>query len=49
MKTFAGRVAFSRDDGATWQNDWILRDDGPDADSGYPATVELTDGSLFSV
>jgi len=42
------RVAFSRDDGATWDHDWILRDDAP-GDVGYPATVELPDGSLFSV
>jgi sialidase-1 len=42
------RVAFSRDDGATWDHDWILRDDAP-GDVGYPATVELADGSLFSV
>lgn len=42
------RVAFSRDNGATWDHDWILRDDAP-GDVGYPATVELADGSLFSV
>ena len=43
------RVAFSRDDGATWEHDWIIRDDGPDADLGYPSTVELADGSLYTV
>jgi len=42
-------VAFSRDDGATWDHDWIVRDDGPDDDLGYPSTVELGDGSLFTV
>lgn len=42
------RVAFSRDDGATWDHDWILRDDAH-GDVGYPATVEMDDGSLFSV
>lgn len=46
---FGQRVAFSHDDGKTWEHDWILRDDGPDGDLGYPATVELADGSLFSV
>jgi hypothetical protein len=46
---FGQRVALSRDDGATWDHDWILRDDGPDGDLGYPATVELAGGSLFSV
>ena len=46
---FGQRVAFSRDDGATWEHDWIVREDGPDGDLGYPATVELADGSLFTV
>jgi hypothetical protein len=46
---FGQRVALSRDDGATWDHDWILRDDGPDSDLGYPSTVELADGSLFTV
>ncbi|MEI6971354.1 MAG: sialidase family protein [bacterium] len=43
------RVAFSRDDGATWEHDWIIRDDSPDWDLGYPSTVEMGDGSLFTV
>ncbi len=46
---FGQRVAFSHDDGITWDHDWILRDDGPDGDLGYPATVEMADGSLYSV
>jgi hypothetical protein len=46
---FGQRVAFSRDDGATWEHDWVVRDDGPDGDLGYPSTVELADGSLFTV
>jgi hypothetical protein len=46
---FGQRVAFSRDDGATWEHDWIIRDDGPDFDLGYPSTVELGDGSLLTV
>ena len=43
------RVSFSRDEGATWDHDWIIRDDGPDADLGYPSTVELGDGGLLTV
>ncbi|MBN1877006.1 MAG: exo-alpha-sialidase [Anaerolineae bacterium] len=35
--------------GATWAYDYILRDDGPSLDLGYPASVELADGSLFTV
>jgi hypothetical protein len=39
----------SRDDGKTWDVDYVLRDDAPDSDLGYPATVELKDGSLLTV
>lgn len=46
---YGQRVAFSHDDGATWDYDWIIRDDGPDSDLGYPSTVELADGSLYTV
>ena len=46
---FGQRIAFSRDNGKTWETDWILRDDGPSADLGYPSTVELSDGSLFTI
>ena len=49
LAPYGQRVAFSHDDGATWEHDWILRDDGPDGDLGYPGTVEMADGSLFSV
>ncbi len=46
---FGQRVAFSDDDGETWEHDWILRDDGPSFDLGYPSTVEMEDGSLMTV
>jgi len=46
---FGQRVAFSHDDGRTWAHDWIIRDDGPDGDLGYPSTVEFADGNLFTV
>lgn len=46
---YGQRVAISDDDGATWDHDWTLRDDGPDWDLGYPSTVELADGRLFTV
>lgn len=46
---YGQRVMFSRDDGKTWDVDYILRDDAPDSDLGYPATVELKDGSLLTV
>lgn len=49
LAPYGQRVAFSHDDGETWQHDWVLRDDGPDGDLGYPSTVEMGDGSLLSV
>jgi hypothetical protein len=49
QKPFGQRAAVSRDDGATWDHDWVIRDDGPDHDLGYPSTVEMGDGSLFTV
>lgn len=49
LAPYGQRVAFSTDDGASWDHDWIIRDDGPDTDLGYPSTVEMADGSLFTL
>lgn len=49
LAPYGQRVALSDDDGQSWDHDWVLRADGPDGDLGYPATVELTDGSLLTV
>lgn len=46
---FGQRVMLSRDEGRTWDADWVLRDDGLDGDLGYPCSVELADGSIFAV
>jgi sialidase-1 len=46
---YGQRAILSRDDGATWESDWIIRDDGPDGDLGYPASAELADGSLLTI
>jgi len=46
---YGERVMISYDDGKTWDTDYILRDDGPDGDLGYPASVELDDGSIFTM
>lgn len=43
------RLMFSRDLGKTWDTDWVLSDDAASRDLGYPATVELRDGSLLTV
>jgi len=49
IKPYGIRVAVSWDEGETWQPDMILRDDGPIRDLGYPATVELANGDLYTV
>jgi hypothetical protein len=46
---YGQRVMLSSDDGASWDYHYILRDDGPDSDLGYPSSVELDDGSIFTV
>lgn len=47
-KPYGVRVSFSNDNGKTWDTDNILWADGADDDLGYPSTVELNDGSLFT-
>jgi len=46
---YGQRAMFSSDGGKTWDADWIIRDDGPDHDLGYPSSVEMPDGSIFTV
>lgn len=43
------RVMLSADGGKTWEKDKILYEQTVTADIGYPATVELKDGSLLTV
>ena len=43
------RAAISEDEGHTWGPVRILRDDLPNADMGYPASVEIDDGRIMSV
>lgn len=38
---YSQRVGISYDEGQHWQWGWIIRDDAPDWDLGYPSTVEL--------
>lgn len=49
LTPFGQRAMVSRDGGQTWTTDLVLRDDGPDADLGYPSSVELSDGSILTV
>jgi hypothetical protein len=39
----------SLDNGETWRKEIVLRDDIQASDLGYPCSVELKDGSLFTV
>lgn len=43
------RACVSYDNGETWTEDYELNADVPYNDLGYPATVELSDGSLLTV
>lgn len=45
------RACLSCDNGQTWdyRNEIILRDDAPNEDLGYPASVECADGSILTV
>lgn len=45
---FGVRILISRDEGESWE-ETILTDDAPNDDLGYPATVELSDGTLYTV
>ena len=43
------RAFVSRDNGKTWEGNFEIYHDAVSPDSGYPATVELSDGSLQTV
>ena len=49
QEPYGERFMISRDGGDSWDYHYILRDDGPDRDLGYPSTVELGDGSLLTL
>ena len=46
---YGQRARISRDGGKTWESEIILNDQGISGDLGYPCTVEMPDGSLFTV
>ena len=46
---FGERAKISRDNGKTWGEELILRDDAPNQDLGYPASVELKDGRILTL
>ena len=46
---FGIRARLSTDDGATWEDELILRADGGHPDLGYPRTIQRPDGKLVTV
>jgi len=48
-KPFSERAAVSYDMGKTWSEDYIIDDRCIDNDHGYPASVEMDDGSIVTV
>lgn len=46
---FGIRAMLSRDNGKTWEKDFILYEDKVSADLGYPCTTELKDGTMLTV
>ena len=41
-------VAFSRDNGRTWDEPFPVSPSAPDVDHGYPSTVQLPDGTFLT-
>lgn len=46
---YGQRAVVSYDNGETWSDEIIIRDDGPSWDLGYPSSIELDDGSIYTV
>ena len=48
---YGERACLSHDGGVTWdiENEIVLRDDAPNGDLGYPASIELEPGEILSV
>jgi hypothetical protein len=48
-KPFGERAIVSRDNGLTWHDEYVIYNDAPSSDLGYPASVELPDGKILTV
>jgi len=46
---YGQRAVVSWNNGRTWSDEIVLRDDGYNFDLGYPASIELDDGSIYTV
>ena len=49
LEPFGQRARVSHDEGASWSDEIILRDDGVSQDLGYPASVELPSGEILTI
>lgn len=49
LKPYGIRARISEDSGKSWSSEIILSDDGKVWDLGYPSTVEMADGTLFTL
>ena len=49
LKPYGIRARISDDSGKSWSEEIILSDDGRSWDLGYPSTVEMADGTLFTL
>ena len=47
-KPYGIRVAFSYDEGASWDADWILDEGFASDDCGYPSSIEFPDGTILT-
>ena len=48
-RPFGQHCMISYDNGRTWSCEYVLREDSLTRDLGYPASVELDDGSIFTI
>lgn len=49
VKPYGIRALVSWDEGDSWEEELVIRDDGVTMDLGYPSTAELDDGSILTV
>ena len=49
LEPYGERAMISRDGGRSWTYDYILCDNAPDWDLGYPSSVELPDASILTM
>ena len=47
-RPFGIRAAVSDDEGQTWSQEFVLRDDLPNGNLGYPSVIEYAPGCLFT-